>query len=342
MAGACSLPKSIAAPLLVVVELPDGELSETGKGILAKGGMLSQLLGGGWSVASFAPPDPAVFDGFTPYGVPELTVIDAPPAVTDSMPAQGKLIAQAASNAGAKVIILPHNDLGCSLAPLLANDLNAAIFTEVVGFDICEKGLKLKRQALGTRIVESKIWNGEMPLVITVAIKTLSTVVLRPIDYPAPKISKMSVAVDALPKSPRIIERIPPDPQTVDVSEAEVIFCAGKGHDKAAFDQLLELTKLLNVTLGVTRPVYDYGWVGFERMVGQTGKTIAPRFYLGIGISGSMHHVGGIKDSRKIVAINIDPKAPMFANSDEAIVADLKELMPRLIKRVRAITGGAR
>jgi len=341
MAGACSSQKSLAAPLLVFVELPDGELVETGKGILAKGGMLSNLLGGGWSVASFAPSDPAVFDGFTPYGVPELTVIDAPPAVTDSMPAQGKLLAQAARNSGAKVIVLPHNDLGSSLAPLLANDLNAAIFTEAIGFELVEKGLKLKRQALGTRILESKIWNGEMPLVITVALKTLSTVILRPIQYPAPKVTKMAVSIDDLPKSPKIIERIPPDPQTVDVSEAEVIFCAGKGHDKAAFDQLVELTKLLNVTLGVTRPVYDFGWAGFERMVGQTGKAIAPRFYLGIGISGSMHHVGGIKDSRKIIAVNIDPKAPMFANSDEGIVADLKELLPRLVKRVKAITGGA-
>src|SRR5512137_590700 len=140
MAGACSLQKPLAAPLLVVVELPDGDLVEIGKGILAKGGMLSNLLGGGWSVASFSPPDSAVFNGFTPYGVPELTVIDAPPAVTDSMPAQGKLLAQAARNAGAKVIVLPHNDLGSSLAPLLANDLNAAIFTEVIGFELVENG----------------------------------------------------------------------------------------------------------------------------------------------------------------------------------------------------------
>src|SRR5512136_187490 len=175
MAGACSLQKPLAAPLLVVV-LPDGELVETGKGILAKGGMLSNLLGGGWSVASFAPPDPKVFDGFTPYGVPELTVIDAPPAVTDSMPAQGKLLAQAARNSGAKVIILPHNDLGSSLAPLLACELNAAIYTEVNGFELVEKGLKLKRNTLGPRILESKIWTGEAPLVVTVALRTLSTV----------------------------------------------------------------------------------------------------------------------------------------------------------------------
>jgi len=341
MAGACSSQKTLSAPLLVVVELPDGDLVEIGKGTLAKGGMLSNLLGGGWSVASFAPPDPKVFDGFTPYGVPELTVIDAPPAVMDSMPAQGKLLAQAARNAGAKVILMPHNDLGSSLAPLLANELNAAIFTEAVGFELVDCGLKLKRQALGPRILESKIWNGECPLVVTVALKTLSTVILRPIEYPAPKVTKMAVSIDDLPKAPRIVERIPPDPQTVDVSEAEVVFCAGKGHDKAAFDQLVELTKLMNVTLGVTRPVYDFGWAGFERMVGQTGKAIAPRFYLGIGISGSMHHVGGIKDSRKLISVNIDPKAPMFANSDEGIVADLKALLPSLIKKVKAIKGGA-
>ena len=341
MAGACSSQKTLTAPLLVFVELPDGDLVEIGKGTLAKGGMLSNLLGGGWSVASFAPPDPKVFDGYTPYGVPELTVIDAPPAVMDSMPAQGKLLAQAARNAGAKVILLPHNDLGSALAPLLANDLNAAIFTEAVGFDLVEGGLKLKRQALGPRILESKIWNGECPLVVTVALKTLSTVILRPIEYPAPRVTKMAVSIDDLPKAPRIVERIPPDPQTVDVSEAEVVFCAGKGHDKAAFDQLVELTKLMNVTLGVTRPVYDFGWAGFERMVGQTGKAIAPRFYLGIGISGSMHHVGGIKDSRKLISVNIDPKAPMFANSDEGIVADLKALLPCLLKKVKAIKGGA-
>ena len=163
MAGACSLQKPLAAPLLVVVELPDGELSETGKGTLAKGGMLSQLLGGKWSVASFAPPDPKVFDGFTPYGVPDLTVIDAPPAVADSMPAQGKLIAQAARNTGAKVIMLPHNDLGSSLAPLLACELNAAIYTEVIGFDVTESVIcryfALEDFSVGV-YPQEQIWHG--------------------------------------------------------------------------------------------------------------------------------------------------------------------------------------
>jgi electron transfer flavoprotein alpha subunit len=135
--------------------------------------------------------------------------------------------------------------------------------------------------------------------------------------------------------------RIPPDPQTVDLTEAEVIFSAGKGCDPATFDQLKELSKLLNVSFGVTRPVYDLGWTGFERMVGQTGRTVTPRLYVAMGISGSMHHVGGIKDSRRIVAVNIDSKAPIFPNVDEGYVADLKELLPRLLDQVKARIGGA-
>jgi electron transfer flavoprotein alpha subunit len=91
----------------------------------------------------------------------------------------------------------------------------------------------------------------------------------------------------------------------------------------------------------VTRPVYDLGFAEFERMVGQTGKTVAPRFYLALGISGSMHHLGGIKDSKKIVAVNLDSKAPIFPNSDEGFVADLRQVLPLLVERVKAAAGGS-
>jgi len=138
-----------------------------------------------------------------------------------------------------------------------------------------------------------------------------------------------------------ITDRIPPDPQTVDLTEAEVIFSAGKGCDPTTFEQLKELCKLLNVSFGVTRPVYDLGWTGFERMVGQTGRTVTPRLYVALGISGSMHHIGGIKDSRRIVAINSDPKAPIFPNVDEGFVGDLREVLPRLLTQVKAEIGGA-
>jgi electron transfer flavoprotein alpha subunit len=157
----------------------------------------------------------------------------------------------------------------------------------------------------------------------------------------SPTLSAWSPAAPLSAAATTIIGRIPPDPQTVDLIDAEVIFSAGKGCDPATFEQLKELCKLLNVSFGVTRPVYDLGWTGFERMVGQTGRTVTPRLYVALGISGSMHHIGGIKDSRRIVALNRDAKAPIFPNVDEGFVGDLKEVLPRLLKQVKAGIGGA-
>ncbi|HEY6009017.1 MAG TPA: electron transfer flavoprotein subunit alpha/FixB family protein, partial [Geobacteraceae bacterium] len=195
--------------------------------------------------------------------------------------------------------------------------------------------------ALGARIAEVKLWDGNAPLVITVPTRSLSQVILPTVRTTEPIVTAWSQAEAPTGAAARIIGRIPPDPQTVDLTEAEVIFSAGKGCDEATFERLRELCRLLNTSLGVTRPVFDLGWTGFERMVGQTGRTVTPRLYVALGISGSMHHVGGIKDARRIVAVNSDPKAPIFPNSDEGFVADLRELLPCLIEKVKSATGGA-
>jgi electron transfer flavoprotein alpha subunit len=102
---------------------------------------------------------------------------------------------------------------------------------------------------------------------------------------------------------------------------------------------MCELARLVGASVGVTRPVYDLGWTGFERMIGQTGKTVVPRLYVAFGLSGSMHHVGGISESKRIVCLNADPKAPIFPSSDEGFVADTREVLPRLVEAVRASVG---
>ncbi len=107
----------------------------------------------------------------------------------------------------------------------------------------------------------------------------------------------------------------------------------------AAADDLLplveELAALLEGAIGTTRPVIDGGKIPRERLIGQTGKVVGPDFYLALGISGASHHVGGIQDSGKIVAVNRDPRAPIFQNADAGAVADLRDVLPRLIARIK-------
>lgn len=327
--------------VLTVLELPGGELEETGKGLLSEASRLAKKLDVSWSALCFSEFAPEVPEQCGAYGLTRLLVLPSSAAVADAPDLQAALIAQTARAQGAGVVLLPHNDLGHALAPLLAAHLGGPLFTEAVATARDDKGLKLMRRALGKRVQEAWFWNGQDTLVLTVNPQILSAAVLPFMQRTTPELVELAPSVSEAPAKTRIIERIPPDPQTVDVSEAEVIFSAGLGCNQTCFEQLLELCRLLNVSLGVTRPVYDLGWTGFERMVGQTGKTVAPRLYVALGISGSMHHIGGIKDSRRIISINNDAKVPIFPNSDEGFVADLNAVMPLLLEKVRAAGGAA-
>ncbi len=331
----------INGKILVFVDLPDGELDETGRGLLSYAARLADILDSPWGVAVAVAPDSGQLAAFGAYGTRSITCITGGDSLLDTPALLGKYLVQLAKDELVALVLLPHNDLGSTLAPVIAHELHAAIMTELISVRQSTDGVRLSRKALGVRIAETRLWDCKRPLVATVPPRALSQVLMPTVR---PRVTSVATWRPAAPFSgvaTTITGRVPPDPQTVDLTEAEVIFSAGKGCDAKTFDQLKELCKLLNVSFGVTRPVYDLGWTGFERMVGQTGRTVTPRLYVALGISGSMHHVGGIKDSRRIVAVNNDSKAPIFPNSDEGFVADLKEMLPCLLEQVKSRVGGA-
>jgi electron transfer flavoprotein alpha subunit len=330
-----------AGKILAIVDLPQGEVDEIGRGILSYAARLAGFTGRNWGAATLAVPEGESLASFAAYGAPEITVVRGGELLLDTPALLGKSLARLAAAAEAGIILLPHNDLGATVAPIIAATLGAALQTEVTSARMVNGALHLSRQALGGRIAESRVWEGERPLVMTVPLRSLSQVLLPSVQASTPRVDSWQPPAEPGTNSMTVLERIPPDPQTVDLTEAEVIFSAGKGCDNATFAQLQELCRELNVSFGVTRPVYDLGWTGFERMVGQTGRTVTPRLYVALGISGSMHHVGGIKDSRRIIAVNSDPKAPIFANADEGFVADLGDILPRLLERAKNRAGGA-
>lgn len=335
--------------VLVFVDLSPGELGDAGKGILAEGQRLAAALEVPWAAACFAGAPDVALAAMRAYGVPEVLEIRGPAGLADAPGLQAGALAAAAQHAGARVVLLAHTEAGAELAPAVAARLCAALFTEAVSFSRDWAGLTVRRQAVGAQVVEQRIWTGAAacagesgappppPLVLTLHPRVLSTAVLPTMRAGAAR-RRPFEAPGAVAAGARIVERIPPDPETMDLSEAPVIFTAGLGCDRRSFELLNELAALVGASVGVTRPVYDLGWRGFERMVGQTGKTVAPRLYVTFGISGSMHHLGGITESRRIVCLNVDPKAAIFPNADEGFVADVREVLPRLVARVREAT----
>jgi len=128
-------------------------------------------------------------------------------------------------------------------------------------------------------------------------------------------------------------------PQGIPLEAAPVVVCGGWGMGSQENWQLLEeLAGLLGGAVGCTRPAVDEGWVaGESQMIGTSGKVVRPKVYIGAALSGSSHHVCGMKDSDLIISINTDAKAPIFDVSDIRVVGDAKQILGALIERIRAI-----
>jgi electron transfer flavoprotein alpha subunit len=122
------------------------------------------------------------------------------------------------------------------------------------------------------------------------------------------------------------------------VEEADIVVCSGRGiRDPANLELPSKLADILDAAVGGSRPIVDLGWLPPTQQVGQSGRTICPKLYFALGISGAIQHAAGMSRSELIVAINKDPDAPIFELADFGIVGDLFEIIPKVIEEIKQI-----
>ncbi|HSP19993.1 MAG TPA: FAD-binding protein, partial [Myxococcaceae bacterium] len=138
----------------------------------------------------------------------------------------------------------------------------------------------------------------------------------------------------------RAVERIPAATGGVSLAEARVVVSGGRGvGSEAGFNPVEELAGLLGAAVGCSRAVTISGWRSHTAQVGQTGTKIAPDLYIAAGISGATQHMAGCRASKKLLAINKDPEAPIMGAADYAVVGDLHAVLPAISAEIRRVRG---
>jgi len=232
------------------------------------------------------------------------------------------------------VLLLPHDHFGIDLSPGLSIKTNSAYVSDVVSIEGAEGTfLKLVRPEFGGQVsahVRCDISSGAILNIRPGAFKAQETAPLNGV------VVDKSAEIGALTAKRRFVETIAADGGGVDISKEPVLVSVGRGiQEKDNLSIVQELADAMGAVVSCSRPVVDAKWLEKSRQVGSSGKTVKPKVYIACGISGSFQHLAGIKGNPFLVAINKNPKAPIFQAADVGIVDDILEFLPELTARIR-------
>jgi len=271
------------------------------------------------------------------YGCHEVHVIDHPLLKNYLPRTYGRALADLCAEVRPEILLIGATPLGRDLSATVATHLQTGLTADCTALDIDEeKGfLLMTRPTFGGNIMATIYCQQHRPQMSTVRprvmklagkdIQRKGEIHLQPWTPPESQLSEFVAFVKEVPQV-----------GSVDIARASALVVAGKGAcDPASMPLLQELADLVGGVVACSRPVVESGLMPYERQVGQTGKTVSPKLYIGIGVSGAVQHLVGMQGSEKIVAINSDPQAPIFRVADVGLVGNYLKVVPALISSLK-------
>jgi electron transfer flavoprotein alpha subunit len=314
--------------ILIVAEHANGKLSKSAyelataaRGLKREGGVAALVLGSG--VASVAAAAAMIADQVLVGDSAELAQYDAE--------IWSAAVAQIAREGEPEMVLIAGSRSGREYSPRVAVKLDAPLLEDVTSLKDQGGVLHAEHYTFLTRVTERV--EAKAPVVV-VTVKAGAFAVAAPgsvaaeqfdVDLELPK-RRLIVTASTKEKTGRIA-----------LTEADIVVSGGRGvGTPEGFVLLVEgLADQLGAAVGATRAVVDAGWRPYSEQVGQTGKTVQPKAYIAVGISGAVQHLSGMNKSKVIVAINKDGDAPIFKIADYGIVGDVKEIVPAMIQELR-------
>ena len=239
----------------------------------------------------------------------------------------GKLV----QDQGFDTVLFGASVLAADVAGGLAARLGAGLNWDLSDLETGDGGLVGKRSALGDTVLADVGWSADPKLGL---IRAGS---FDPAETGGEAaVEEIGVALEDFSSKAEMVEQAHAEQTGPSIEEADILVTGGRGLGSPEnFSILEELASALGGAVASTRAVVDSGWYPYPTQVGQTGKVVSPKLYLGAGVSGAIQHKVGMQTSQTIVAINKDTNAPIFEFSDMGIVGDLNEIVPKLTELVK-------
>ena len=235
---------------------------------------------------------------------------------------------------GDAIVLFGHDTLGMDLAPGLSIKMDSPFISDVIDFENIEGSeLRLIRQE----------FSGQVCTHVSCDISSGAIINVRPGSF-LPDESKSaggevidkSAEAGNLSSKRRFLEIIEAEMGDIDITKSEILVSVGRGiEDEDNIEIAKELAEAIGADVSCSRPIVDAKWMEKGRQVGTSGKTVSPKVYIALGISGSFQHLGGLKGNPFIVAINKNPRAPIFQVADVGVVDDLLDFVPELTETIR-------
>jgi electron transfer flavoprotein alpha subunit len=314
--------------ILIVVEHADGKVSKStyelvtaARGVHRDGGVTALVLGNG--VATIASEAALVAD--------QVLVADSPELAQYDPEIWAAAVAQIAAEGEAHTILIAGSRSGREYSPRVAVKLDAPLLEDVISLKDEGGALHAEHYTFLARVTERIEAEGP------IAVATVKPGAFAPAAPGSTASEQFDVDLILPQRRLKITGKTQEKKERISLTEADIVVSGGRGVVSAeGFAQLIEgLANQLGAAIGATRAVVDAGWRPYSEQVGQTGKTVQPKVYIAVGISGAVQHLSGMNKSKYIVAINKDADAPIFKITDFGIVGDVKEIVPAIIQELR-------
>jgi electron transfer flavoprotein alpha subunit len=318
----------------VFIEQRGGVLHDVGLELLGKARELAEASGNTVTALLLGADVAPLADTVMAHGADTVLVADHPWLEPYRLLPYTSVLARACREYHPSIFLFGATRLGMELAPRLAARLGTGLSAHCIDLQLDADGHLLQMvPGWGGGVVATIRCPHHRPQMATVMPGVMKK---RPPAQRSGRVIYLTVGADLDVSGPQVLEIHREEPKARPLEQAEVVVAGGFGiGGKEGWQLVEELAALLGGAVGATRPPVDEGWASEEQMIGQSGKTVRPRLYIGVGISGMSHHVVGMDGSELVVAINSDPQAPLLEMADIGIVGDFREILPPLLEELR-------